>query len=169
MESENRRELALKELEKARKHFEKIFDILNREEETFELETYYGTIGCYFEDLKHEIEDMQLYNPEVEDPTEKWNRAMKKKEHMINYLDNAYDYLEKAQIKINELMEQEPESGVECNEYGEPEDNLDYDSDYFTLYEFSKQIEYIQENLKLYMQDLMKEEKKKIKEGEEKC
>lgn len=71
MESENRRELALKELEKARKHFEKIFDILNREEETFELETYYGTIGCYFEDLKHEIEDMQLYNPEVEDPTEK--------------------------------------------------------------------------------------------------
>ena len=48
------RELALKELEKARKHFEKIFDILNREEEIFELETYYGTIGCYFDDLKHE-------------------------------------------------------------------------------------------------------------------
>ena len=94
---------------------------------------------------------------------------MKKKEHMINYLDNAYDYLEKAQIKINELMEQEPESGVECNEYGEPEDNLDYDGDYFTLYEFSEQIECIQENLKLYMQDLMKEEKKNIKEAKEKC
>ena len=67
----NRRELALKELSKARKHFEKIFNILDREDEIFELETYYGTIGCYFDDLKHEIEDMQLYDPEVEDPTEK--------------------------------------------------------------------------------------------------
>lgn len=64
---------------------------------------------------------------------------MKNKEHMINYLDNAYDCLEKAQIKINELMEQEPECSVECNEYGEPEDNLDYDSNYFTLYEFLEQ------------------------------
>lgn len=61
MDCESRRELALKELEKARKHFEKIFDILDREEEIFELETYYGTIGCYFDDLKHENEDMQLF------------------------------------------------------------------------------------------------------------
>lgn len=62
MDCESRRELALKELEKARKHFEKIFDILDREEEIFELETYYGTIGCYLDDLKHEIEDTQLFN-----------------------------------------------------------------------------------------------------------
>lgn len=62
MECESRRELALKELEKARKHFEKVFTILDREEEIFELETYYGTIGCYLDDLKHEIEDMQLFN-----------------------------------------------------------------------------------------------------------
>ena len=71
MESENRRELALKELEKARKHFEKIFDILDREEEIFEFETYYGTIGCYFDDLKYEIEDLQLYEPVAEDPTDR--------------------------------------------------------------------------------------------------
>ena len=63
MDCESRRELALKELSKARKHFEKIFDILDREEEIFELETYYGTIGCYLDDLKHEIEDMQLFQP----------------------------------------------------------------------------------------------------------
>lgn len=61
MDCESRRELALKELEKAKKHFEKIFTILDREEEIFELETYYGTIGCYLDDLKHEIEDMQLF------------------------------------------------------------------------------------------------------------
>lgn len=61
MDSENRRELALKELSKARKHFEKIFDILNREEEIFELETYCGTIGCYLDDFKYEIENMQLF------------------------------------------------------------------------------------------------------------
>ena len=61
MDCESRRELALKELEKARKHFEKIFDILDREEEIFELETYYGTIGCYLNDLKYEIEELQLY------------------------------------------------------------------------------------------------------------
>lgn len=81
---------------------------------------------------------------------------MKKKKHMINSLNNAFNRLEKARSIIDELMEQEPEQSVELNEYGEPEDNLDYDNDYFTLYEFSKQIEYIQENLKLYMQDLMK-------------
>lgn len=62
MDCESRRELALKELEKARKHFEKISTILDREEEIFELETYYGTIGCYLDDLKHEIEDMQLFD-----------------------------------------------------------------------------------------------------------
>lgn len=62
MDCESRRELALQELEKARKHFEKISTILDREEEIFELETYYGTIGCYLDDLKHEIEDMQLFN-----------------------------------------------------------------------------------------------------------
>lgn len=51
MDCESRRELALKELEKARKHFEKIFTILDREEEIFELETYYGTIWGYDIDL----------------------------------------------------------------------------------------------------------------------
>lgn len=67
----DRRELALKELQEARKHFEKIFDILDREEEIFELETYYGTIDQYFDDLKYEIENMQLYEPEAEDPTDR--------------------------------------------------------------------------------------------------
>ena len=62
MDCESRRELALKELEKARKHFEKIFDILDSEEEIFELETYYGTIGCYLDDLKHEIEICNCLN-----------------------------------------------------------------------------------------------------------
>ena len=65
MDCESRRELALKELEIVRKHFEKIFDILDREEETFELEEYYGTIDQHFDDLKHEIKDMQLFEPEA--------------------------------------------------------------------------------------------------------
>ena len=71
MENENRKELALKELEEARKHFEKIFDILDKEEELNELETYYGTIDQYFDELKYEIENMQLYEPEAEDPTDR--------------------------------------------------------------------------------------------------
>lgn len=79
---------------------------------------------------------------------------MKKKKHMINSLNNALNHLEKARSIIDELMEQEPEWGVECNEYGEPEDNLDYDSDYFTLYELSIEIDYIQENLKAHIKTL---------------
>lgn len=71
MKTENRRELALKELTIARKHFEKIFEILDMEEETFELEEYYGTIDQHFDDLRYEIENMQLYEPEAEDPTDR--------------------------------------------------------------------------------------------------
>lgn len=71
MENENRRELALKELQETRKHFEKIFDILDRQEELNELEVYYGAIDQHFEDLKYEIENMQLYEPEAEDPTDR--------------------------------------------------------------------------------------------------
>lgn len=79
---------------------------------------------------------------------------MEKKKHMINSLNNAFNHLEKARSIIDELMEQEPEWGVECNEYGEPEDNLKYDSDYFTLYELSIEIDYIQENLKAHIKTL---------------
>lgn len=73
---------------------------------------------------------------------------------MINSLNNAFNHLEKARSIIDELMEQEPEYGVERNEYGEPEDNLDYDSDYFTLYELSIEIDYIQDNLKAHIKTL---------------
>lgn len=78
------------------------------------------------------------------------NRATGKKEHMLISLNNVYDCLEEAQIKINELMYQEPEYSTECDEYRESEDNF-YNSTYFTLYEFSEQIEY----MKLYVQDLI--------------
>lgn len=71
MESENRRELALKELEETRKHFEKIFEWLDREEEYNEIAIYYGTIDQYFDDLKYEIEVLQLYEPVAEDPTDR--------------------------------------------------------------------------------------------------
>lgn len=70
MESKNRKVLALEELEKARKHFEKIFEILDWEEEYNEIAVYDGTINQYFDDLKYEIEDLQLYEPEAEDPTD---------------------------------------------------------------------------------------------------
>ncbi len=71
MESKNRKELALMQLAKARKHFEIIFQLLDREEELNEIEEYYGTIDDLFDELKHEIEDMQLYEPEAEDPTDR--------------------------------------------------------------------------------------------------
>lgn len=67
----NRKELALIYLANARMYFDKIFDLFDREEEIFELETYYGTIDQYFDDLKYEIENMQLYEPEAEDPTDR--------------------------------------------------------------------------------------------------
>lgn len=79
---------------------------------------------------------------------------MARKKHMINSLNNAFNHLEKARSIIDELMEQEPERSVECNEYGEPEDNLDYDSDYFILYELSIAINYIQDDLKAYIKTL---------------
>lgn len=79
---------------------------------------------------------------------------MEKKKHMINSLNNAFNHLEKACSIIDELMEQEPERSVECNEYGEPEDNLDYDSDYFILYELSITINYIQDDLKAHIKTL---------------
>lgn len=68
---ENRKELALIHLANARMHFDKIFDLLDREEECNEIEEYYGTIEQYFDDLKHEIENLQLYEPEAEDPTDR--------------------------------------------------------------------------------------------------
>lgn len=79
---------------------------------------------------------------------------MKKKKHMINSLNNAFNHLEKARSIIDELMGQEPEWGVKCNEYGESEDNLDYDSDYFILYELSIAINYIQDDLKAHIKTL---------------
>lgn len=73
---------------------------------------------------------------------------------MINSLNNAFNHLEKARSIIDELMGQEPEWGVKCNEYGESEDNLDYDSDYFILYELSIAINYIQDDLKAHIKTL---------------
>lgn len=67
----NRKELALIYLANARMYFDKIFDLLDREEEYNEIEEYYGTIERYFDDLKHEIQNLQLYEPEAEDPTDR--------------------------------------------------------------------------------------------------
>mgnify|MGYP007026717455 CR=1 FL=1 len=67
----NRKELALIYLANARMYFDKIFNLLDREEEYNEIEEYYGTIEQYFDDLKHEIQNLQLYEPEAEDPTDR--------------------------------------------------------------------------------------------------
>lgn len=77
MESKNRRELALMQVEKARKHLELVFDLLYKEDELEEIEDYYGTIGQELDDLKHEIEWLEKFKPlsldiefEGEDPTD---------------------------------------------------------------------------------------------------
>ena len=78
MESKNRRELALMQVEKARKHLELVFDLLYKEDEREEIEDYYGTIDAKLIDLKHEIEWLEEFKPlsldvefEGEDPTDK--------------------------------------------------------------------------------------------------
>ena len=67
MKSKNRRELALMQVEKARKNIELVFDLL-----------YYGTLDEMLSDLKHEIEWLEKNKPlsgEVEyggeDPTDR--------------------------------------------------------------------------------------------------
>ena len=79
---------------------------------------------------------------------------MEKKKHMINSLNNAFNNLEKARSIIDELMGQEPEWGLEFNEFGEPEDTLDYNSHYFILNELSIEIDYIKDNLKAHIKTL---------------
>lgn len=59
----NRRELALMQVEKARKHLELVFDLLYKEDELEEIEDYYGTIDEMLSDLKHEIELLELNKP----------------------------------------------------------------------------------------------------------
>ena len=78
MESKNRRELALMQVEKARKHLELVFDLLYKEEEFVEIQDYYGAINQDLYDLKHEIEWLEEFKPlsldvefEGEDPTDK--------------------------------------------------------------------------------------------------
>ena len=78
MESKNRRELALMQVEKARKHLELVFELLYKEDELEEIEDYYGTIDAKLTDLKHEIEWLEEFKPlsrdvefEGEDPTDK--------------------------------------------------------------------------------------------------
>ena len=78
MESKNRRELALMQVEKARKHLELVFDLLYKEDELEEIEDYYGTIDAKLTDLKHEIEWLEEFKPlsldvefEGEDPMDK--------------------------------------------------------------------------------------------------
>ena len=78
MESKNRRELALMQVEKARKHLELVFDLLYKEDELEEIEDYYGTIDAKLTGLKHEIEWLEEFKPlsldvefEGEDPMDK--------------------------------------------------------------------------------------------------
>ncbi len=61
MESKNRRELALMQVEKARKHLQLVFDLLYKEDELEEIEDYYGTIDAKLIDLKHEIEWLEEF------------------------------------------------------------------------------------------------------------
>lgn len=74
----NRRELALMQVEKARKNIELVFDLLYRDEELKEIEDYYGTLDEMLSDLKHEIELLEEFKPLTgdiefggEDPTDR--------------------------------------------------------------------------------------------------
>lgn len=74
----NRRELALMQVEKARKNIELVFDLLYTDEELEEIEDYYGTLDEMLSDLKHEIELLEEFKPlsdEIEyggeDPTDR--------------------------------------------------------------------------------------------------
>ena len=78
MESKNRRELALMQVEKARKHLKLVFDLLYKDDELEEIKDYYGTIDEELNDLKHEIEWLEKNKPlsdEIEyggeDPTDR--------------------------------------------------------------------------------------------------
>lgn len=63
MDCESRRELALMQVEKARKHLELVFDLLYTDEELEEIEDYYGTLDEMLSDLKHEIELLEESKP----------------------------------------------------------------------------------------------------------
>lgn len=63
MDCESRRELALMQVEKARKHLELVFDLLYKDDELEEIEDYYGTIDAKLTDLKHEIEWLEESKP----------------------------------------------------------------------------------------------------------
>ena len=72
------RELALMQVEKARKHLKLVFDLLYKDDELEEIEDYYGTIDEELNDLKHEIEWLEKNKPlsdEIEyggeDPTDR--------------------------------------------------------------------------------------------------
>ena len=78
MENENRRELALMQVEKARRNIELVFELLYKDDELEEIEDYYGTIDQELDDLKHEIELLEELKPlsgEIEqggeDPTDR--------------------------------------------------------------------------------------------------
>ena len=78
MKSKNRRELALMQVEKARKNIELVFDLLYTDDELEEIEDYYGTLDEMLTDLKHEIEWLEKNKPlsdEIEyggeDPTDR--------------------------------------------------------------------------------------------------
>ena len=59
----NRKELALMQVEKARKNIELVFDLLYTDEELEEIEDYYGTLDEMLADLKHEIELLEESKP----------------------------------------------------------------------------------------------------------
>lgn len=59
----NRRELALMQVEKARKNIELVFGLLYWDEELEEIEDYYGTLDEMLSDLKHEIELLEESKP----------------------------------------------------------------------------------------------------------
>ncbi len=74
----NRRELALMQVEKARKNIELVFKLLYKDDELEEIEDYYGTLDEMLSDLKHEIELLEEFKPltgEIEqggeDPTDR--------------------------------------------------------------------------------------------------
>lgn len=79
MKSKNRRELALMQVEKARKNIELVFDLLYTDDELEEIEDYYGTLDEMLTDLKHEIEWLEKHKPlsldiefeGAEDPTDR--------------------------------------------------------------------------------------------------
>lgn len=62
------KELALKQIEKARENLNLAYKLLDYPEE---IELYFGDVDTALDNVKYEIKKMKLHEPEVEDTTDR--------------------------------------------------------------------------------------------------